>query len=243
MKINRHIRDQLIPNGILRVGLNMANKLLVSGTTSAGNPDGVAPDLARELAKQLSVDISLIKFSSPGEVADMTGKNYWDIGMIGDEPERAKIIDFSKSYVEIEATYMVTDESSFLNAADIDQKHVRIAVSSRSAYDLYLSRHLKNATLVRAKGVPAAVSIFKNDGLDALAGLRPALTAEVKNISGTRVVDGKFTSVQQAIGVEKGKSQAAKFINQFVEKARSSGLIHKLIDKHGLTDRLSVGTS
>ena len=190
MKINRHIRDQLTPDGILRVGLNMANKLLVSGTTSTGNPDRVAPDIARELAKRLSVDISLIKFSSPGELADMTGKNYWDISMIGDEPERAKIIDFSKSYVEIDATYMVTDESPFLNAADIAQRHVRIAVSSRSAYDLYLSRHLKNATLVRAKGVPAAVSIFKNDGLEALAGLRPALTAEAKNISGTRIVDG-----------------------------------------------------
>ena len=127
----------------MRVGLNLTNKLLVSGITSDGNPDGVAPDLARELAKKIKCKYCTNRISLPEEVADMAGKDLWNIGMIGYESERAKLIKFSRSRVEIHATYSVSDESSFMNVADIDQSHVRVAVSSRSAYGLYLPRKKK----------------------------------------------------------------------------------------------------
>ena len=121
MEIASNIRSQLAPSGILRVGLNMANTLLVSSKNSKGEPDGVAPDMARALAKILGSDIALIEFPAPGDVADMTGKNCWDIGMIGAEPARAEVIDFSDAYVEIEATYLVPDNSLFSKITDIDQ--------------------------------------------------------------------------------------------------------------------------
>jgi len=243
MKIASKIRSQLVPTGILRVGLNMANKLLVSSKNSRGEPDGVAPDIARALAKILDTDLALIEFPAPGDVADMSGRNCWDIGMIGAEPARAKVIDFSDAYVEIEATYLVPANSLFSKITDIDQEGVRVAVSGRSAYDLFLTRHLENATLMRAQGVAGAVELFIKDKLEALAGLRPALIVEAQKLSNTKILDGHFTAVQQAIGVQKGYSEAARFINQFVQESKNNGLVEKLIDKHGITGRLSVGST
>jgi len=237
------ILAQLAPSGTLRVGLNMANNLLNTGTTDAGKPDGVAPDMGRAIAKLLDVPAVMVKYASPGEVADTAGKDEWDLGMIGAEPKRAEVIDFSAAYVEIEATYLVPAGSPYNAIDEIDQDGVRIAVSGRSAYDLFLSRHLNHAELVRAQGVVGAVELYKKDGLEALAGLRPALVAESVNLAGSRILDGGFTTIQQAIGVTKGNTAAAGFIAAFVEESKGNGLIANLIDKHGVTGKLSVGSS
>lgn len=231
---------QLAPGGTLRAGLNMANNLLNTGRTAAGEPDGVAPDMARAIAEKLGVAVKLIEFPSPGELADQSLNDIWDMGFIGAEPSRAETIDFTAAYVEIEATYAVPADSPFTTVDEVDSAGTRIAVSGRSAYDLYLSRNLKNAELVRAKGVSGAVALFKSDGLDALAALRPALVAEGDNLPDTRILDGRFTAVQQAIGVPKGRGAAADFLAAFVEEAKASGLVGSLIDKHGVTGRLSV---
>ncbi len=234
------VTSELTPTGVLRAAINMANSLLVTGSTPDGEPDGVAPDLARAIAERLGVGVAFVPFPSPGELADAAGGEVWDIGMIGAEPARAERIGFTAAYVEIEATYLVPDGSPLEAIEDVDRDGIRIAISGRSAYDLYLSRSLRNAELVRAQGVKGAVEIFVRDGLDALAGLRPALAAEAANLPGTRVLDGHFTTIQQAVGTARGNEAGAAFLAEFVEEAKVSGLVGDLIERHGVVGRLSV---
>ena len=241
--MDANVVAELAPTGTLRVGLNMLNNLLITGRPENGDPEGVAPDMGKAIADRLGVEVALVQFASPGEVADAAGDNVWDIGLIGAEPARAEVMDFSAAYVEIEATYLVPESSTFRTVEDVDSKGTRIAISGRSAYDLYLTRALKNAELVRAKGISGAVEIFTNDRLDALAGLRPALIEESAKLPNSRILDGKFTAVQQAIGVPKGKSAAARFIGNFVEEAKSSGLVAELINRHDVVGRLSVAAA
>ena len=236
------ILGEIAPTGTLRAGLNMANGLLITGTTADGQPDGVSPDMARALAEKLGIGVELVQFATPGEVADAAESNVWDIGMIGAEPVRAEKIDFSAAYVEIEATYLVPAGSPLQTIEDVDAESIRIAVSGRSAYDLYLTRNLKHAELIQGKGVAGATEMFLAEKMDALAGLRPALVKDAANIPGSRIIDGKFTAVQQAIGVPKGRSAAAKFISDFVEESKANGLVASLIEKHGVVGRLSVGS-
>jgi polar amino acid transport system substrate-binding protein len=234
------IASQIAPSGTLRVGLNMANALLITGRTPDGEPDGVAPDMGREIAKTLGVGVALIQYPAPGAVADACAEGAWDIAMIGADPSRAETIDFTAAYVEIESTYLVPDGSPFRSVGDVDNDGVRVAVSERSAYDLYLTRSLKHAALCRAKGLPGAMELFLKDGLDAVAGLRPVLLDEQERRPGFRILDGSFTTIQQAIGVAKGKNAGAQFLRDFVEEAKSSGLVARLIERHGVVGRLSV---
>ena len=234
------VKNELAPHGKLRAAINMGNMLLVTGKTPAGDPDGVSPDMAREIAKRLGVEVVFVPFASPGELADAAGKDAWDIGLIAEEPARAAVMAFTPAYVEIEATYLVPAGSALKAIADVDKPGVRIALSGRSAYDLYLSRTLKHAELVRAKGIPAAFDLFVKDKLDAMAGLRPALLDDAKKLPGSRVLDGKFTAVQQAIGTGTANTAGAKFLRDFVEEAKRSGLVARLIERHGVVGRLSV---
>ena len=237
------ILAQLAPTGTLRIGLNMTNGLLITGKTPDGEPAGVAPDMGQALAERLGVAVSLVQFASPGEIADSAADNVWDIGLIGAEPARAEVMDFTAAYVEIDATYLVPVSSPFRTVEDVDSTGTRIAISGRSAYDLYLTRALQHAELVRSQGISGAVELFTRDNLDALAGLRPALVAEAEKLPNTRILDGKFTAVQQAIGVQKGKTAAAQYLSGFVEEAKASGLVATLIDRHGVVGRLSVAAA
>lgn len=233
---------QLAPTGVLRTAINMGNPLLVTGRTPDGDPIGVAADMAAEIANRLGVDVKYVPFKSPGELADEAGGDVWDIGLIGAEPSRAKTIDFTHAYVEIDATYLVPEGSPFTSVEDVDKDGVRIAVSGRSAYDLYLSRSLKHAELVRVTGIDASFELFVSDKLDALAGLRPALNAAAPKLAGSRVMDGKYTSVQQAIGCKRGNDAAASYLRAFVEDAKASGLVAELIERHGVVGRLAVAS-
>jgi polar amino acid transport system substrate-binding protein len=231
---------ELASGGTLRAAVNMANTLLVTGAMPAGDPDGVAPDMARAIADRLGVAVSFVPFATPGELADAVDGDVWDIGMIGAEPARAEHIAFSAAYVEIEATYLVPAGSPFASVEDVDRDGVRIAVSGRSAYDLFLSRSLEHAELFRGQSVSGAADLFVRDRLDALAGLRPALAVEAEKLPGSRVLDGYFTTIQQAIGTRRGNEAAAAFLADFVEEAKASGLVGRLIERHGVTGRLSV---
>lgn len=232
--------SELTSNGVLRAGINMANGLLVTGTTAAGDPEGVAADMARAVADRLGVAVQYIPFKSPGELADAAGGDVWDIGLIAAEPSRAESIAFTAAYVEIEATYLVPEGSPFTSVDDVDGAGVRIAVSGRSAYDLYLTRSLKHAELVRAVGASAAFDLFVTEKLDALAGLRPGLTKDCAGLAGSRVLDGQYTAVQQAVGCALGKAAGAAFLRAFVEDAKSGGLVAELIERHDVVGRLSV---
>lgn len=234
------IRDQLAPTGVLRAGINMANKLLVTGATPSGEPDGVGPEFARHIADGLGVSVAYVQFATPGDLADAVTEDVWDIGLIGAEPTRAEKIAFTAAYVEIEATYLVPQGSPFMTIQEVDSDGVRIAVSGRSAYDLYLSRSLKHAELHRAQGLPGALELFLAEKMEALAGLRPALTGDLDKVPGGRILDGQFTSVQQAVGTARTKTEAAAYLSDVVEDAKASGLLARLIEKHGVVGRLSV---
>jgi polar amino acid transport system substrate-binding protein len=230
--MNEKVRAQLAPTGVLRAGINLSNFLLVTGRSESGDPTGVAPDMAREIATALGVPVKYVTFKSPGELGDQVGKDVWDIGLIGAEPQRAEKIQFTAAYVEIEATYMVPEGSPLKSIADVDRKGVRIAVSARSAYDLWLVNNIRNATLVQVSGLDAAYEKFMSDKLEVLAGLRPGLLKDVEKAPGLRILDGKFTAVQQAVGTAKANVEAAAFLADFVEKAKKSGLVQGFIDRH-----------
>ncbi len=234
------IKAELAPTGVLRAGINMSNFLLVTGKSANGDPDGVSPDMAREIASRLGVPVKYVPFKSPGELADAAGKGVWDVGLIGAEPQRAEQIEFTAAYCEIEATYLVQPGSPLKTIADVDAKGVRIAVTGRSAYGLWLDRNIKQAELVRTDTGPAAVERFEREKLEALAGLRPGLLEEVGKLPGTRILDGKFTSVQQAIGTPKKNTAGAAFLRSFVEEAKKSGLVVRFIERHKVVGRLSV---
>lgn len=240
--MNRELLDQLAPTGTLRAGINLGNILLVTGRTGSGDPAGVSPDMARAIADRLGVPLTCVPFASPGEVADAVDQDAWDICLIAAEPSRAETIAFAPAYVEIEATYLVPAGSPIRSLAEIDRPGVRIAVSDRSAYDLYLSRHLKHAELSRAPGLAGAFRHFAEDGLDALAGLRPALIENAAELPGSRVLEGRFTTVQQAIGTRPGNPAALSFLTKFIAEAKVSGLVSLLIERHGVTGRLQVAS-
>src|SRR5690348_14678398 len=141
---------QLAPHGMLRAGINMSNFLLVTGRSANGDPQGVSPSMAKAIADRLGVPVKYVPFPKPGELADQAGKDVWDIGLIGAEPARAEKIAFTAAYCEIEATYLVPAGSKLTSIADVDQPGVRIAVTARSAYDLWLERNIRHATLVRS---------------------------------------------------------------------------------------------
>ncbi|MEZ5856630.1 MAG: ABC transporter substrate-binding protein [Hyphomicrobiaceae bacterium] len=229
---------ELAPSGTLRAAINMSNFLLVTGRTADGDPTGVSPDMAAEAAKRLGVKLKLIPFKSPGELGDQAENDVWDIGNIGAEPQRARTIAFTAAYCEIESTYLVPAGSKIQTIADVDKPGVRISVTGRSAYGLYLENNIKHAELVRTDSLDASFEKFVNEKLDVLAGLRPRLIDDVKKLPGARILDGKFSAVQQAMGTPKKNVHAAKWLAAFVEEAKASGLVQSFIDKHkahGLT--------
>ncbi|MBW8268138.1 ABC transporter substrate-binding protein [Caldovatus aquaticus] len=226
------ILRELAPTGVLRAGINLSNFLLVTGRSPAGEPEGVAPDMARALAERLGVPVRYVPYPRPGELADAVGTGAWDVGLIGAEPQRAEKIAFSPAYCEIEATYLVPAGSPIASIAQVDRPGVRIAVTARSAYDLWLARNIRHATLVRTETLDAAFERFVAEGLEVLAGLRPRLLADAEKLPGSRLLEGRFTAVQQAIGTARANAAGAAFLRAFVEEAKASGLVARLIARH-----------
>lgn len=229
------IKAQLAPHGVLRAGINMSNFLLVTGRSPAGDPEGVSPSMARAIADALGVPVKYVPFPKPGELADQAENDVWDIGLIGAEPARAEKITFTAAYAEIEATYMVPPGSPLKTIADVDKPGVRIAVTARAAYDLWLERNIRHATLVRSNSLDAAYEQFAADKLEALAGLRPRLLSDVGKMPGATILNGQFTAVQQAVGTPKKNEAAAVWLRSFVEQAKASGLVAKFIEQHKVT--------
>ncbi|MEO6927723.1 MAG: transporter substrate-binding domain-containing protein [Casimicrobiaceae bacterium] len=232
LSMSPSLLEQLAPTGVLRAGINMGNFLLVTGRSQAGEPEGVSPDMARAIAVKLGVEVRFVPFATPGELADAAGNDVWDVGLIGAEPQRAAKIDFSPAYVEIQSTYMVPPASTLQTVADVDRNGVRIASTARAAYDLWLERNIRNATVVRTASLDAAFEAFATDGLEALAGLRPRLVVDQAKMPGARILPGQFMAVQQAIGTTRGNADAAGFIRIFVEQAKASGFVAGLIKRH-----------
>lgn len=236
--MNPEIVRELAPTGTLRVGINLSNFLLVTGKDAAGDPVGVAPDMGAEIARRLGVPVTYVTYKTPGELADMADTGTWDIGLIGAEPQRAAKIAFSPAYCQIEATYLVPAGSPLQTLADVDRAGVRIAVTARAAYGLWLERNIKHATLVGTDTLDSATDKFIVDKLEALAGLKPKLIADIARVPGGRILDGHFMTVQQAIGTARSNVAGAQWLRAFVDEATGAGLVARLIAKHkviGLT--------
>jgi polar amino acid transport system substrate-binding protein len=230
--MDRQIVAELAPTGALRAAINMGNFLLVTGKTGSGDPQGVAPDMAAEIARRLGVSVRYVPFERPSTLADAAGTNVWDIGLIGAEPQRAAKITFTDAYCEIEATYLVQPNSPYRTVAELDRPGARIAVRRGAAYCLWLERNIKHASMLSFEAADAPFNQFVAEKLDALAGLRPGLLEDVKKVPGTKILPGHFMTVQQAIGTAKPNAAGAKFLQEFVTEARQSGLVARLIEKH-----------
>jgi polar amino acid transport system substrate-binding protein len=233
-------RAELTDPSTLRVGINLGNILLVTGKAANGDPEGVAPDLAAEAARRLGVAVSYRTYPMPGELADALERDEWDIGLIAVEPKRAETIAFCDPYVEIEGSYLVPPDSPITSIEDVDRPGVRIAVANRAAYDLYLSRSLKHAELCRAEGLGGALELFVTEKLDALAGLKPALLENAEKMPGSRVLDGNFSTVGQAIGTKPQNTALKAFLDAFTTDATAGDLVAELIDRHGVSGKLRV---
>ena len=231
---------QLAPKGYLRAAINLSNFLLVTGYESNGDPQGVSPDIAKQLAKELGVDIELITFNRPGELADAISEDAWDIGNIANEPARAKLITFSLPYTTIESTFLIRKGLNIEKLQDVDKKGIKIAVAERSAYDLWLTANIKNADLIRAKSIDESFSIFQEHKYEVLAGLRPKLVDDIKKTSNCFILNEPFTFINQCIGSKPGNLEAENFINNFVKKNIENGFVKNLLSKYNVSGKLSL---
>tara|TARA_B100001063_G_C16642176_1_gene491418 strand:- start:84 stop:821 length:738 start_codon:yes stop_codon:yes gene_type:complete len=240
IKLSNLVLKQLAPKGYLRAAINLSNFLLVTGKDGNGNPQGVSPDMAKALAKKLGVELKLIPFARPGELADAVKEDIWDIGNIANEAERAKSIEFSLPYTLIESTYLVRENLNIKNIKDIDQEGIRIAVAERSAYDLWLTQNIKKANLIRAKSIAESFSIFEEHKYEVLAGLRPKLVDDLKNTEGCKILPEAFTFINQCIGSKPGNIEAKNFINNFIKVSIENGFVKELLLKYDVLGKLSV---
>ena len=224
-------KSELTPTGKLRVGINYGNFLLVTKHSDT-EYTGIAVDLGRELGKRLGAAVDLVPFATAGKLADAVKGGAWDVAFLGNEPQRAAEIAFSPAYLEIEATYLVPAGSKIRSIDEVDRAGVRIATAVNSAYDLYLSRNLKHATLVRANAIQGSYDVFVKDKLEVLSGLKPRLLDDAKSLPGSRVLDGRFTVVQQSVGTPQGRPAAAKYLAEFATDVKTSGFVAQAIARH-----------
>src|SRR5262245_31494454 len=225
-------RAELTPTGKLRAGINFQNQLLTTLGPN-GEQGGVAVEFAHELARRLAVPLEIIPYKSAGALADSVSTGAWEISVLGDEPERAKVLDFATPLTEIEATYLVPAGSAIRSVGEVDRAGIRIVSPAKSAYDLYLTRTIKSAQLVQIAGSRAAEQHFVKEKLEVMAGLRPALLALAPTVPGSRILEGNFTTVRHTVCVPKGRNAAAAYLRELVEEVKASGLVAKWIEKSG----------
>ena len=228
------LRD-LAPDGRLRAAINFGNPVLAQ-RDAQGKPQGVAPELARELAKSLSVSLELVPFQGAGEVVAAASRAAWDVAFLAIDPARAAGIAFTAPYVVIEGTYIVRDDSPLRQIDDFDRAGVRIAVGKGAAYDLFLTRTLKLAELVRAETSAAALELFVARRLEAAAGVRQPLVHYAATHPGLRVIDGRFTAIEQAAATPKGREAGLAYLSQFIEEMKATGIVADRLQRSGQRD-------
>ena len=232
--LSTSVRLQLAPTGKVRVGINYGNPVLATRDPSRGELRGVAVDLAHELGTQSGLAIEVVAFESAGKMFEAVKTGEWDVAFLAIDPGRADEIDFTAAYVEIEGTYLVPPGSPVSTIADVDRNGVRIGVSAKSAYDLFLSRSLQHAELIHAPDPNAAFELIVTGRVDVVAGVKQHLVANAKKLPGSRVLDGRFMAIQQALGIPKGREDAAAYLRKFIEDAKASGFVARAIDKAGV---------
>lgn len=222
----------LAPRGKLRAAINFGNPVLAQRGPD-GEPRGVSAALAHELARRLNVPIEFVTFDEAGKVAEAAAEDKWDIAFLAIDPKRATTIDFTPPYVLIEGTYLTPANSPLKQVEDVDRDGVRVAVAENSAYDLYLTRNFKHAKLIRGVNSAAAVAEFEQGKTDVLAGVRQPLETYARAHPVTRVMDGRFMSIQQAMCSPKGRETAARYLRDFIEDMKRSGFVAKALAESG----------
>ena len=225
-------RSELASTGTLRAGINYGNFILATRDAS-GQSRGVAVDLMTELGRRLGVATAIVAFDTVAAMVDAAPTGAWDIAFLGIDPARENQIGFTPAYLEIEATYLVPSGSPLGAVAEVDREGVRVAAPARANYELFLTRHLTRATLVRAESADAAFQMLVAGQVQALAGLRQALIGLAPKLPGSRMLDGRFMAVQQAIGVPRARQAALEYLREFVLEARASGLVGRAIERTG----------
>jgi polar amino acid transport system substrate-binding protein len=231
------VLKELAPTGKLRAAINLGNAVLAQKGAD-GAPKGITVDLSRELARRAGVPLELVPFEAAGKVFEALKSGAADLAFIAIEPVRAAELEFSPPYVLIEGGYMVRKDSALKAIEDVDRAGIRIAVGLNSAYDLYLTRTIKNAQVVRARvgGGSAMIEMFLADKLDVVAGVKPVLVTYAKTNPDMRVMDGRFMVIQQAMGVPKGRTVAARYVRSFVEDVKASGFVADALMRSNQTD-------
>ncbi len=229
-------RSELAPTGTLRAAINFGNLVLAQKDPATGEARGVSVDLARELGRRLGVPVALVTYDAAGKVFDALQAGAWDVAFLAIDPARAAGIAFTAPYVVIEGTYLVPVDSPLRTVEEVDRPGVRIAVGLKSAYDLYLTRTLKHAQLVRAPTSPEAIDLFLKDKLEAAAGVKQPLVQFAKTHPGVRVMEGRFMAIEQAVGTPKGREAGLRYLREFVEEMKASGFVARGLEKSGQGD-------
>jgi polar amino acid transport system substrate-binding protein len=219
----------LAPTGKLRAAINFGNPILATKAPS-GEPTGVSVDLARELGMRLGVPVELVTYESAGKVVAAVGQ--WDVAFLAVDPARAGEIAFTAPYVVIEGAYLVPAGSPIRENAQVDRAGVRVVVGAGSAYDLYLARELKHATLVRAPTSPAVTDMLVAGNFDVAAGVKQQLEADGKRVPGVRLLEGRFMVINQAMGTPQGREAGARYLRAFVEEMKASGFVAQSLARH-----------
>ncbi len=216
------IVKELAPTGTLRAVLNLGNIVLVQTDAQTGKQKGVTVDLAHELGRRLGVPVAFTCFDAAGKAFEALKSGAHDIAFLANEPARAAEIAFTAPYVLIEGVYLVRNDSPLRAVADVDREGIRIAVGKASAYDLYLTRTLKAATLVRSEG---GADVFESQKLEVLAGVRQIVMRYAKAHPQTRIIDGRFMEIQQAMATQVGRPAGSRYLRAFVEEMKQSGFV------------------
>ncbi len=221
--VSPDVLKDLAPTGKVRAAINLGNMVLAQKDPATGQPKGITPDLARELGRRLGVPVELVAFDAAGKVFEAVKTGALDVLFLAIEPVRANEIVFTAPYVIIEGVYMVPKDSNLKTVADVDREGVRIGVSKNSAYDLYLTRTLKHATLVRSDD---GVGLFIKEKLDAAGGVKQPLVKFAGTNPNVKIMDGRFMEIRQAMGTPKGRGEAgARYLRAFVEEMKASGFV------------------
>lgn len=235
MTSSTDLRKAFAPTGKLRASINLGNPILANKNPQTGEPFGVSIDLARAFAKQLGVDIELVVFDAAGKSVEAVRGEQADIGFFAIDPLRGEGIAFTSPYVLIEGSYLVPEKSPIHSNEEVDRQGIRVTVGKGSAYDLFLTRELKLAEIVRAPTSPTVVDVFVEQMLEVAAGVKQQLEADMNRFSGYRLLPGRFMVIQQAMGTPKSRgSDATTYLAKFVEEMKASGFVAEALHRHGI---------
>ncbi|WP_382322905.1 ABC transporter substrate-binding protein [Hydrogenophaga sp. UC242_50] len=222
---------ELSSTGKLRAAINFGNPILATRSAS-GEPQGVSVDLAREAARRLGVPIELVLFNSAGNVVEAVKARQVDLAFVAIDPVRAADMEYTAPYVIIEGAYLVRNDSPLRRNEDVDRAGTRVVVGRGSAYDLFLTREIKAATLVRAPTSPAVTDLFLAEKLDVAAGVKQQLEADAQRVGGVRLLPGRFMVIEQAMGVPKGRTAAQAWLSGFIGEMKASGFVTQGLQRH-----------